>query len=64
MTKAGPVVAFRSDNIIWDFKNLTLREIEAPTQDSSILQFAVVLQYRYFSGCLWLCSQIWVNTDT
>lgn len=44
LTEAGPVVAFRSDDIVWDFKNLSVREIEPPTQDSSILQFAIFPQ--------------------
>jgi hypothetical protein len=28
ITNSGPTVAFRSDNIIWDLKNLSVREIE------------------------------------
>lgn len=39
LTEAGPVVAFRSDDIVWDFKDLSVREIEHPVQDASILQF-------------------------
>jgi len=27
---AGPIATFRSDNIIWDFKDLSIREIQAP----------------------------------
>jgi hypothetical protein len=42
ITEAGPVMAFRSDKIVWDFKNLSVREIEPPVQDSSILQFVIV----------------------
>lgn len=38
LTEAAPVVAFRSDDIVWDFKDLSVREIELPVQDSSILQ--------------------------
>lgn len=30
ITNAGPIVTFRSDNIVWDFKNLSVREIQAP----------------------------------
>lgn len=41
LTEAGPVVAFRSDDIVWDFKDLSVREIEPPVQDSSILQFSL-----------------------
>jgi hypothetical protein len=26
----GPIVTFRSDNIVWDFKDLSVREIQAP----------------------------------
>jgi hypothetical protein len=26
---------------VWDFKDLSVREIQPPVQDSSILQFAV-----------------------
>lgn len=28
VTNSGPIVTFRSDDIIWDFKNLSVREIE------------------------------------
>jgi hypothetical protein len=27
---AGPIATFRSDNMIWDFKDLSIREIQAP----------------------------------
>ena len=27
VTNAGTIVTFRSDNLIWDFKNLSVREI-------------------------------------
>jgi hypothetical protein len=30
ITDSGPTVAFRSDNIVWDLKNLSVREIETP----------------------------------
>jgi hypothetical protein len=30
ITNAGTDVTFRSDNLIWDFKNLSVREIQAP----------------------------------
>lgn len=32
ITNGGQIVTFRSDNIIWDFKNLSVREISAPDQ--------------------------------
>jgi hypothetical protein len=28
ITNGGPIVTFRSDNIVWDFKNLSIREID------------------------------------
>jgi hypothetical protein len=28
ITNGGPIVTFRSDNTIWDFKNLSIREID------------------------------------
>jgi hypothetical protein len=28
---AGPIATYRSDNIIWDFKDLSIREIQAPS---------------------------------
>ena len=28
---AGPIATFRSDNMIWDFKDLSIREIQAPS---------------------------------
>ncbi len=33
LTESGPVVAFRSDKIVWDFKNLSVREIEPAAQE-------------------------------
>jgi hypothetical protein len=30
ITNSGPIVTFRSDNIIWQFKDLNVREIRAP----------------------------------
>src|SRR6266516_3113840 len=35
MTNSGPEVFFRSDNMILDFKNLSVREIQAPTASFS-----------------------------
>ena len=31
ITNGGNIVTFRSDNIIWDFKNLSVREIQPPS---------------------------------
>ena len=28
---AGPIATFRSDNMIWDFKDLSIREVQAPS---------------------------------
>jgi hypothetical protein len=30
ITNSGPIVTFRSDNIVWQFKELSVREIDAP----------------------------------
>jgi len=30
ITNGGPIITFRSDNIVWDFKNLSVREIQSP----------------------------------
>ena len=30
ITNSGPIVTFRSDNMIWDFKDLSVREIQPP----------------------------------
>jgi hypothetical protein len=30
ITEGGPLVTFRSDNLMWDFKNLSVREIVVP----------------------------------
>jgi hypothetical protein len=32
ITEGGPLVTFRSDNLMWDFKNLSIREIVVPGQ--------------------------------
>jgi hypothetical protein len=31
IANGGPIVTFRSDNTIWDFKNLSVREISPPS---------------------------------
>ena len=31
ITNGGPIVTFRSDNMIWDFKDLSVREIQPPS---------------------------------
>jgi len=33
ITNSGSTATFRSDNLIWDFKNLSIREID-PTESS------------------------------
>ena len=30
ITNSGPIATFRSDNIIWQFKDLSVREISVP----------------------------------
>jgi hypothetical protein len=30
VTNSGPIVGFRSDYLVWDFKNLSIREIQSP----------------------------------
>jgi hypothetical protein len=32
ITNGGPLVTFRSDNLVWDFKNLSVKEIVVPGQ--------------------------------
>jgi hypothetical protein len=34
MTNSGPLVTFRSDNMIWDFTDLSVREIQPPIDNS------------------------------
>ena len=34
ITNGGPVVTFRSDNIVWEFRDLSIREIQ-PLQSTS-----------------------------
>ena len=31
ITNSGPIATFRSDNVVWDFKNLSIREIQPPS---------------------------------
>jgi hypothetical protein len=30
ITNVGPFLTFRSDNVVWDFKNLSIRVIQPP----------------------------------
>jgi hypothetical protein len=34
ISNGGPIVTFRSDNIVWEFRNLSIREIQ-PLQGSN-----------------------------
>ena len=36
MTNSGPRVTYRSDNMMWDFADLSIREIQPPTLPSSL----------------------------
>lgn len=38
---AGPIATFRSDNMIWDFKDLSIREIQAPSEGSPVRQLTI-----------------------
>jgi hypothetical protein len=31
ITEGGPLVTFRSDNLVWSFRNLSVREIMVPS---------------------------------
>jgi hypothetical protein len=31
LTNGGPIVTFRSDNLVWEFKDLSVREIQPLT---------------------------------
>lgn len=33
ITKSGPLVTFRSDGMVWNFRNLSVREIQPPIDD-------------------------------
>ena len=35
INNSGPIVTFRTDNIVWDFKDLSVREIQAPRPTDS-----------------------------
>jgi hypothetical protein len=41
---AGPIAAFRSDNMIWDFKDLCIREIQSPTSNTVCISIAQLLK--------------------
>ena len=36
ITNSGPIVTFRSDNMVWDFVDLSVREIQPPSPKLSL----------------------------
>lgn len=48
ITNSGPVVTFRSDNMIWDIADLSVREIQPPaTQTQSTLSLCMVILAQF-----------------
>jgi len=60
---AGPIATFRSDNMIWDFKDLSIREIQAPSEDMSnnLKQFATNTSSTYNPYIFGNATQEWLD---
>ena len=48
VTNGGPVVTFRSDNLTWEFKDLSIREIDPGiTENRLAVEISFTLHYRH-----------------
>jgi hypothetical protein len=62
---SGPIATFRSDNMIWDFKNLSIREIQAPSevQSNTLKQFATNTSSTYNPYIFGNATQEWIDKE-
>jgi hypothetical protein len=61
---AGPIATFRSDNMIWDFKDLSIREIQAPSGvNSNTLKQLTTNTSSYNPYIFGNATQEWIDKE-
>jgi hypothetical protein len=62
---AGPIATFRSDNMIWDFKDLSIREIQAPSyvKSNTLKQFVTNTSSTYNPYIFGNATQEWLDKE-
>jgi hypothetical protein len=65
VTNPGPIATFRSDNMIWDFKDLSIREIQAPSdvKGSSVKQITTNASSTYDPYVFGNATQEWLDKE-
>ena len=62
---AGPIATFRSDNMIWDFKDLSIREIQAPSdvKSNTVRQLTIKTSSTYNPYIFGNATQEWLDKE-
>jgi hypothetical protein len=60
---AGPIATFRSDNMIWDFKDLSIREIQAPSEVKSNILKQLTNNTTYNPYIFGNATQKWIDKE-
>ena len=65
IANAGPIATFRSDNMIWDFKDLSIREIQAPSdvKSNTIKQLTINTSSTYNPYIFGNATQQWLDNE-
>jgi hypothetical protein len=65
VTNPGPIATFRSDNMIWDFKDLSIREIQAPSEvkGSTVKQITTNASSTYNPYVFGNATQEWLDKE-
>ncbi|MRN41185.1 MAG: hypothetical protein FIO02_09100, partial [Nitrosopumilales archaeon] len=65
VTNAGPIATFRSDNMIWDFKDLNIREIQPPSdvKVDTIKQLTTNTSSTYNPYVFGNATQEWIDKE-
>jgi hypothetical protein len=65
ITNAGPIATFRSDNMIWDFKDLNIREIQSPSDVKGNIanQLATNTSSTYNPYVFGNATQQWIDKE-
>jgi len=65
VTNPGPIATFRSDNMIWNFKDLSIREIQAPSdvKGSTVKQITTNASSTYNPYVFGNATQEWLDKE-
>ena len=65
VTNAGPIATFRSDNMIWNFKDLSIREIQAQSdvKSNTVKQLTIKTSSTYNPYVFGNATQEWIDKE-